>query len=127
MIVSIDTESPTPPYEQLRSQISGLIGAGEMNSGDRLPTIRQLAADLGIANGTVARTYRELEGQGLIRTKARGTVVAEVAGRSADLLAREREARLREAALAYVLTVRQLGIEPATAVEVVRHHLEPHQ
>ena len=47
---------PTPPYEQLRRQLTELISAGVLAPGDRLPPLRQLAADLGLAVGTVART-----------------------------------------------------------------------
>lgn len=69
--------SATPPYEQIRSQVSSLIALGTLAPGTRLPTVRSLAADLGIAVGTVARAYRELEQSGLIETRRRnGTVVA---------------------------------------------------
>jgi DNA-binding transcriptional regulator YhcF (GntR family) len=60
-VLTINLDSPVPPYEQLREQIAGLIGAGELKPGARLPPVRQLAADLGIAGGTVARAYRELD------------------------------------------------------------------
>lgn len=62
----VDSRDPTPPYEQLRRQLAELIGAGQLAPGDRLPPLRQLAADLGLAVGTVARTYRELEAGGLV-------------------------------------------------------------
>ena len=69
--------SATPPYEQIRTQVSSLIALGTLAPGTRLPTVRSLAADLGIAAGTVARAYRELEQSGLIETRRRnGTVVA---------------------------------------------------
>ena len=69
--------SATPPYEQIRTQVSSLIALGTLAPGTRLPTVRSLAADLGIAAGTVARAYRELEMTGLIETRRRnGTVVA---------------------------------------------------
>jgi len=58
--VTVDVLDPTPPYEQLRRQLADLIGSGVLTPGDRLPPVRQLAADLGLAAGTVARTYREL-------------------------------------------------------------------
>lgn len=75
--ISVDLGSATPPYEQIRAQISALIALGELVPGTRLPTVRRLAADLGIAAGTVARAYRELEQSGLIDTRRRnGTVVA---------------------------------------------------
>ena len=74
----VDTADPTPPYEQLRRQLVALLGAGALAPGDRLPPVRQLAADLGLATGTVARTYRELEQAGLVVSRAgRGTAVAQ--------------------------------------------------
>jgi DNA-binding transcriptional regulator YhcF (GntR family) len=62
----VDTADPTPPYEQLRRQLAGLIRSGVLEPGGRLPPLRQLAADLGLAVGTVARAYRELESAGLV-------------------------------------------------------------
>ncbi|MET4003232.1 GntR family transcriptional regulator [Arthrobacter sp. UYCu511] len=76
--IVIDLETATPPYEQIQRQISSLIAVGHLVPGTRLPTVRSLAADLGVAAGTVARAYKELEGTGLVATNRRqGTVVAE--------------------------------------------------
>jgi DNA-binding transcriptional regulator YhcF (GntR family) len=66
------TSDPTPPYEQLRRQFVDLIGSGALSPGDRLPPLRQLAADLGLAVGTVARTYRELESADLVASRRGG-------------------------------------------------------
>ncbi|MEU5532761.1 GntR family transcriptional regulator [Streptomyces sp. NPDC020362] len=75
--VRVDTTSHVPPYEQIRAQLAGLITTGRLPEGERLPTVRQLAADLGLAAGTVARAYRELEAASLIRTRrGAGTRVA---------------------------------------------------
>jgi DNA-binding transcriptional regulator YhcF (GntR family) len=72
--IAVDLGSAVPPYEQIRTQISSLIAVGSLAAGTRLPTVRSLAADLGIAAGTVA--YKELEQAGLIETRRRnGTVV----------------------------------------------------
>lgn len=74
--ISVDLGSPTPPYEQIRLQISALIAAGGLTAGTRLPAVRRLAADLGLAAGTVARAYKELEQSGLTETRRRnGTVI----------------------------------------------------
>jgi GntR family transcriptional regulator len=74
--ISLDLRSPVPPFEQIRSQLSSLITAGALVPGSKLPTVRSLAADLGIAAGTVARAYKELEAAGLIESRRRnGTVV----------------------------------------------------
>jgi DNA-binding transcriptional regulator YhcF (GntR family) len=76
VILEIDPRSPVPPYEQLRQQVTALVLGGGLAQGDRLPSIRQLANDLGIAGGTVARAYRELEADGVVTTHGRhGTVV----------------------------------------------------
>jgi DNA-binding transcriptional regulator YhcF (GntR family) len=68
----VDTTDPTPPYEQLRRQLAGLVRAGVLGPGERLPPVRQVAADLGLAVGTVARAYRELEAAGLVRSRRGG-------------------------------------------------------
>lgn len=78
MIVSVDPGSPVPVFEQLREQIERLIVSGALPPGARLPTIRHLAGDLGLARGTVQRVYEELARDGLVRTGGRhGTTVAE--------------------------------------------------
>ncbi len=75
--ISVNLRSPVPPFEQIRAQITSLITAGTLAPGTRLPTVRSLASDLGLAAGTVARAYKELELAGLIETRRRnGTVVA---------------------------------------------------
>jgi GntR family transcriptional regulator len=71
-VLHVTTTDPTPPYEQLRRQLIELIGSGRLEPGQRLPPVRQLAADLGLAAGTVARTYRELESEGLVVTRRGG-------------------------------------------------------
>lgn len=77
--VRVDSADPTPPFEQVRRQLAGAIQAGKPGAGTRLPTVRQLAADLGIAPGTVMRAYGELESAGLVTSRrGLGTVVAVV-------------------------------------------------
>ena len=76
MLIELDPASTDPPYEQLRSQVTAMVLRGELRAGDRLPSIRQLAGDLALASGTVARAYRELESDGVVRSRgARGTTV----------------------------------------------------
>ena len=77
-----------PPFEQLRRQVAAAAAAGTLAPGHRLPTVRQLAADLGLAANTVARAYRELEADGVIETHGRrGTFVASRAAADADTTA----------------------------------------
>jgi DNA-binding transcriptional regulator YhcF (GntR family) len=71
-LLVVDPASPTPPFEQLRVQLLAQMQSSELSAGTRLPTVRQLAADLGLAPGTVARAYKELEAAGAIETHGRG-------------------------------------------------------
>lgn len=76
MILEVNPHSATPPYEQVREQVTALVHAGVLPAGTRLPTIRQLAGDLGLAPGTVGRSYRELEAAGIVVGRGRhGTTV----------------------------------------------------
>lgn len=121
MIVEVDERSPVPPYEQLRSQVAAIITSGSLGVGERLPTIRQLAGDLGIAPGTVQRAYRELEADGLIVSRGRrGTTVAPRASWRADT---DVDAALADAVHRFATEVRQLGVDPDTALAAARTHL----
>ena len=76
MIIEVDLESKLAPYLQIKQSIVNLISSATLARGAKLPPIRQLAGDLGVANNTVARAYRELESDGLIRSNGRrGTTV----------------------------------------------------
>lgn len=117
MILEVDPAGPVPPYEQIRVQVAELIGSGVLPPGHRMPSIRQLAEDLGVAAGTVARAYRELEFEGLLTSRVgRGTVVAEAAPR---LTAAALHDRLRAAARGYVTAARRLGLTAEQALAAV--------
>lgn len=120
MIVEIDATSTVPPYDQLREQIGTMIAAGTLTTGTRLPPIRQLAKDLDLAPGTVARAYRELENLGLIEARGRkGSFVAE----RGAVVAPDRDEHLRAAARAFAATAAQLGYDTAAAEAAVRDEL----
>jgi DNA-binding transcriptional MocR family regulator len=67
-VLAVTPGDPTPPYEQLRRQLVDLIEGGQFVEGERLPPLQQLTGDLGLAVGTVVRTYHELEAAGLVRS-----------------------------------------------------------
>lgn len=113
MILHIDPSAATPPYEQLRSQIAVMIGAGMLTPGERLPLIRQLAGDLGLAAGAIARAYGELERQGLVRGR-QGTLVLDPPG---PVPAADQETHLTEAARTFALRAHQLGVDPDRALQ----------
>lgn len=114
----VDTANPTPPYEQLRGQLDQAIRSGLLQRGQRLPSVRQLARDLGLAVGTVARAYQELESAGLVRAaRGGGTRVRDDAP---VLPQQERRATLARLAAAYVRDARLLGVADAEAEVAVR-------
>lgn len=120
MIVRVDSASAVPPYEQIRAQVAMMAATGGLPSGTRLPTIRQLAKDLGVAGGTVARAYRELEAEGVIVTRGRhGTFVTGERGRP-----QAADEALAEAAQAFVVRAWQLGADPVRALKMVREAFE---
>ena len=61
-----------PPAEQIRDQIRGLVASGRLGAHDRMPSVRQLARDLDVAPGTVAKAYRSLEAEGYLTARAGG-------------------------------------------------------
>jgi GntR family transcriptional regulator len=115
-LITVDTASTEPPYEQLRRQIAAHVASGELAAGQRLPTVRQMAADLGLANNTVARAYRELEAAGVIATHGRrGTFV-----RSSLLDGpKPPDDEVQSAAAEYVRAARRRGLSLAEATRLI--------
>ncbi len=119
--ISVDPGAGVPPYAQIRAQITERVANGDLEAGTRLPTVRALADELGLATNTVARSYRELETAGIVVTRGRhGTVVSD----SAPGMVRRARASLRRAAEKYVTATDQLGVDAADAINAVRRVIE---
>lgn len=117
MIIDVDQSSAVPAYEQVRSQLAEMIRTGVLPAGFRLAPIRQLAADLALAPGTVARVYRELEHQGLVSSRVRhGTVVAAAPSTPAS----DPGEALAGPARTYAATAARLGHTADEALAAVR-------
>jgi DNA-binding transcriptional regulator YhcF (GntR family) len=110
--LTVDTSSPVPAYEQIRTQIEALVRHGVLQPGTSLPPIRQLAADLGLAPNTVVKAFRELEAAGTIATKGRRG--SHVAAKS-TLTEEERSRQARAAAHQFLMTIQLLGLDPHQA------------
>jgi len=81
MDIRIDKNSRVPIYDQIKEQIKGLIHAGQIKTGDQLPTIRELSVELSVNFNTVALSYRDLVNEGVIITeRGKGTFVANTPG-----------------------------------------------
>jgi DNA-binding transcriptional regulator YhcF (GntR family) len=116
LLIRVDVAGAAPPFEQVRAQIAVLIRTGALPVGSRLPTVRKLADDLGLAVNTVARSYKELEADALIETRGRhGTFVAAAGDAQHDAVV---------AAIAYVELTRRLGLTDAEALRHVHTALD---
>lgn len=124
MIIEVDTSSGVPPYEQVRVAIEQAIADGDLAPGTRLPTVRALAANLGLAPNTIARAYRELEALGLVTGQGRrGTFVVDRAAATssgAEAGAATDAGAARAAAESYARQTQALGIGPEVALRLVR-------
>lgn len=111
--LAIDPASAVAPYEQLRAAVVDAVGAGRLAPGAKLPTVRGLADELGIAVNTVAKAYKALEADAVIEGRGRnGTFVAEHGDPA--------ERALQAAAAEYAALARRLGAEASDAHAIVR-------
>jgi DNA-binding transcriptional regulator YhcF (GntR family) len=117
MNLTVDATSAEPPYEQVRRQIAEGAADGTLAAGHRLPTVRQLAADLGLAANTVAKAYRALEADGVIETHGRGGTL--VASRRLD------DAQAESGAQVYARLARTQGLSLDEAVRLVEKSWTP--
>ncbi len=120
--IKIDFRSGFPIYIQIMDQVKQMIATGELNPGDQLPTVRQLATDLRVNFNTVARSYKLLDESGVISTQhGRGTYILE-------LPSEENGEKLRFMGLLrltrqYLYEVHRLGYEPDEVREVIESKL----
>ncbi len=114
--LQVDSKGSRPLFDQLRTQIIAGVRDRALDPGTRLPTVRELAGQLGLAVNTVARAYRELEAAGIVETRGRfGTFVAR-----ADPV----DAAMAAAAHAYAATARAQGLGRAEALRYVEGAFE---
>ena len=110
---AIDPGAATPPFEQLRRQVIDAVTDGALAPGDKLPTVRGLAEQLGLAATTVARAYRELEQDEVIETRGR-------AGSFVSAVGDPVHKQVQLAAVAYADRVRSLGLDADEALAIVK-------
>ena len=108
MKITVDRTQSTPVYVQIKAQVTYQIGLGLLRSGQRLPPIRQLAADLGVAPLTVMQAFSELAADGLVETRhGSGTYVVELLP---EVLAQSRRAAVEDAVSRGLEDARNHGI-----------------
>lgn len=111
----LDADDDRPPSEQLRHRVQQGRTDGTLPPGTRLPPVRRLAEALGLAAGTVAKAYRELESAGVIETRGRRGSFVRAADRTEDLAV--------QAARRFAHEIADLGIPAEQALELVAAQL----
>lgn len=114
-MIIIDHHAKTPIYEQIKVQILSLIHTGVLAPGDKLPSLRALAADLSLNFNTIKKVFAQLEADGVIITvQGKGCFVADSARGNRTVQAKA-EAALREA----LAVARSSGVEAARVAALV--------
>jgi len=122
MNFQIEPDSKVPIYIQLEEQIRSMIAAGQLQPGDQLPTIRELAATLRVNYNTIARVYLDLDRDGIISTqRGRGTFVAGVPDE--EQIAQQRQEKLQAIVCSALDEARSLGYEPGEIAVVFSQEL----
>jgi DNA-binding transcriptional regulator YhcF (GntR family) len=119
-MIAIDPDDSAPPSEQIRAQVLAAVRSGALAPGARLPTVRTLAAELGVAVNTVAKAYRELEKDEVVETRGRNGTTVSPHGDPGERLA-------QVAAEAYRARTEELGVDPTTALAIVTASLSGQQ
>ena len=122
MFVHVNPSSGLPLYLQIESQVKQAIAAGALKPGDVLPSVRKMAADLGINPNTVARTYQNLERDGVIRTVPGGGTF--VADGQPGLLKTEKIKRLRPHARQVAVEGAQMRLSRAEILSLVEEEVD---
>ena len=124
--IEIDPGASAPIYMQIIEKLHRLMVAGELDTGDRLPPVRQLADELGINFNTVARSYRWLEQAGLLSMcQGRGTFVLDRPLAALEREQMQEKESLDQFARRMLREARRLGYSPAEIISAVNRSGEP--
>jgi len=122
MLLHVNPSSGVPLYLQIQNQVKHAVAAGALKAGDAMPSVRKLAADLGINPNTVARAYLDLERDAVIKAVPGGGTF--VADGQPGLLKAERVRRLRPVARQGAVEGTQLRLSPEEIVKLVEEELK---
>ena len=118
--LAIDRQSEDPVYEQVADQVRQLVASGALDAGTALPSVRQLAGDVGVNLNTIARAYRVLENEGFLVIRDRAGVEVAAPAKKVDRSARP---RLLDELRASLARLRQAGMTPDQLLRVVRREV----
>lgn len=121
--LNINPRSPLPVYQQIVRGIKEAVVRGYVKPGQRLPTVRELAAEFGVNHNTVAKSYQELERDGVIETlRSKGTYISEVQPVVPDRL--KRLERVRELMQALMVEAHYAQITPEEIIHMFTNEVD---
>ncbi len=122
MKIIISNQSELPIYAQIREQLKEQILNGQIPEGSTLPSIRQLAKEVGVSVITTTRAYSDLEAEGFIATmQGRGSVVL---SKDNNLLKEQYLLRIEEGLMTAIETARVMGLPDQELAEIFYNLLE---
>ena len=120
MTLTIDRSLDNPVYEQVADQVRQLVASGALSPGTALPSVRQLAGDLGVNLNTIARAYRLLEGERFLVIRNRAGVVVAA---PADEIEHSARARLLDQIRVTLARLRQAGMTTEELLSITRREV----
>lgn len=118
----VHPSSGVPIYRQIIDQVVTMVVGARLSEGDMLPSVREMAAALGVNPMTISKAYARLEADGVVeRVRGRGMMIRQT---SAQGTKAQRLEELRPAIQAAVVRGRQLGLSDSQIVDLVRQILQ---
>jgi DNA-binding transcriptional regulator YhcF (GntR family) len=121
LTLTIDRSLEDPVYEQVADQVRRLVASGVLGPGTALPSVRQLAGDLGVNLNTIARAYRLLESEGFLVIRDRAGVVVAAPAEEIEGSAR---AKLLDEMRATLARLRQAGMTTEELLTVMQREVQ---
>ena len=107
----VNSKSKQPLYEQLVEQLRRQLFLGAAQAGQALPSVRQLATELGINPNTIQKAYRRMEAEGMIvSVPGKGSFISDDL---ADMLKKQRDEQIQKTRQE-ILTCREMGLDKET-------------
>lgn len=118
----VHPSSGVPIYLQIVEQVNALVAGGHQQPGEMLPSVRQLASELGVNHMTISKAYSRLESDGIVE-HVRGKGM-QLKANSVNTSLAERQAELKPLIAQAVVRARQLGLTNPQILAVMKHVLQ---
>jgi DNA-binding transcriptional regulator YhcF (GntR family) len=117
----MDFNENLPIYIQIMNLVKGKMVSGEINGGDKLPSVRELSKELKVNPNTIQRTYQELEREGLVFTqRGMGTFAAE----DKEIIKELKKSMAADVVNGFLMEMKKLGFSPNEIMDIISEWIE---